>query len=120
MDADATYLLGFTYASQGRSPLGIGYMERGVQMAPGRARLWVGLGTRYREVGRRRDAETAYLRAVAVDHGDVEARIVLAAFLLDEGQAARAVEVAEAALQLEPANARVKDLVARARAALRS
>jgi spermidine synthase len=117
MDADATYLLGFAYASQGRSPLGIGYMERSVEMAPRRAPFWVGLGNRYREVGRRRDAETAYLRAIAVDPRQVEAHIALGDFVLDEGQAVRALEVAEAALRLEPANARAKDLVGRAGAA---
>jgi spermidine synthase len=119
MDAEATYLLGFAYASQGRSPLGLGYMERSVQMAPGRAPLWVGLGNRYREVGRRRDAETAYLRAIAVDPRQVEARIALAEFVLEGGQAVRALEAAEAALRLEPANVRAKKLVARARAAVR-
>lgn len=118
MDAEATYLLGFAYASQGRSLLGIGYIERSAQMAPRRAPFWVGLGHRYREVGRRRDAETAYLRAIAVDPRQVEARIALATFALDEGQALRALEVAEAALRLEPANARAKDLVVRARAAV--
>jgi tetratricopeptide (TPR) repeat protein len=119
MDAEATYMLGFAYASQGRTPLGIAYMERSVQMAPRRAPLWVGLGNRYREVGRRRDAETAYLRAIEVEPRQVEARIALAAFVLDEGQAVRALEVAEAALRLEPANTRAKDLVATARAAVR-
>lgn len=119
LDAVATYLLGFAYASQGRSPQGVTYMERSVQMAPGRAPLWVGLGHRYRELGRRSDAETAFVRAVAVDPSDVQARLALAAFLLDEGQAARALDIAQAALRHEPDNAGVKDLVARARAAAR-
>ncbi|HMH51853.1 MAG TPA: fused MFS/spermidine synthase [Candidatus Acidoferrum sp.] len=119
LDAVATYLLGFAYASQGRSPQGVTYMERSVQMAPGRAPLWVGLGHRYRELGRRSDAETAFVRAVAVDPADVQARLALAAFLLDEGQAARALDIAQAALRHEPDNAGVKDLVARARAAAR-
>ncbi|MGH7313912.1 MAG: fused MFS/spermidine synthase, partial [Candidatus Rokuibacteriota bacterium] len=119
MDAEATYLLGFAYASQGRALLGIEYMEHSVQMAPRRAPLWVGLGNRYREVGRRREAETAYLRAIAVDPMQVEARIALATVALNKGQAIRGLEVAEAALQLEPENSRAKDLVARARAAVR-
>jgi spermidine synthase len=119
MDAETTYLLGFAYASQGRVPLGIGYMERSVQMDPRRAPLWVGLGNRYREVGRKRDAEAAYLRAIAADPRQVEARIALAAFVLEEGQAVRALEVATAALNLEPTNGRARHLMARARAAVR-
>ena len=55
------YLLGVAYASQGRASLGIGYLERSVQLAPRHASHWVGLGHGYREVGRRRDAEAAYL-----------------------------------------------------------
>lgn len=119
MDAEATSLLGFAYASQGRLARGIAYMERGVQMAPQRAPLWVGLGTQYREIGRKGDAETAYLRAVAVDPKDVQARIVLATFLLQEGRADQALEVAGGALRLEPANARAQELVTRATAAAR-
>lgn len=117
LDAVGIYLLGFAYASQGRAPLGVTYMERSVQMAPGRAPLWVGLGHRYRELGRRSDAEAAFGRAVAVDPADLQARLTLAAFLLDDGQAARALDLAQAALRQEPDNAGVKDLVARARAA---
>src|SRR5262249_21136257 len=83
LDAMATSLLGFAYAAQGRAPLGIGYMERGVRMAPDRAPLWVGLAGRYREVGRKADAEAAFVRAVALDPRDVQAHIALAAFLLD-------------------------------------
>ncbi|MGH7308308.1 MAG: fused MFS/spermidine synthase [Candidatus Rokuibacteriota bacterium] len=118
LDAEATYLLGFTYASQGRLPLGIRYMERSAQMAPARAPIWVGLGHRYREAGRQREAEGAYLRAIAADSRQVEARIALAGLALEAGQARRALEVAEAALRLEPANARAGALVNRARAAV--
>jgi spermidine synthase len=120
MDAEATSLLGFAYASQGRLTLGIGYMERAVEMAPDRAPLWVGLGTRYREAGRAGDAERAYMRAVVVAPGDVEARIVLGAFLLDQRQNVRALQVAQAALRLAPDNGRAKDLLARATAAARN
>jgi Tfp pilus assembly protein PilF len=118
MDAELTYLLGFAYASQGRPRLGISYMERSVKMAPSRAPLWVGLGNRYREVGRRRDAEAAYLRAVTAEPKQVEARIALASLVLEEGHAVQALDVAEAALRIDPDNARVQDLIARARAAV--
>src|SRR5262245_53071070 len=119
MDAELSYLLGVAYASQGRPSLAIGYLERSVQMAPRRALHWVGLGHGYRELGRRRDAEAAYLQAIKIDPRQVESRLALAAFVLDEGHAVRALEVAQAALELDPANTRAKHLVARARAATR-
>jgi tetratricopeptide (TPR) repeat protein len=118
LDAEATYMLGFAYMSQGRSSLGIGYIERSVRMAPHRAPLWVGLGNRYREVGRKQEAEAAYQRALVADPRHVEALVALGAFVLDEGQAARAIEVAETALRLEPANRHATHLMVRARAAL--
>ncbi|HET9492154.1 MAG TPA: fused MFS/spermidine synthase [Methylomirabilota bacterium] len=88
MDAEATSLLGFAYASQGRVPLGIEYMERSVQMAPGQAPLWVELGHRYREVGRRAEAEAAYRHALAIDPQQVQARRALGQLVGDAGQAA--------------------------------
>jgi uncharacterized protein (TIGR02996 family) len=116
LDAMSTYLLGFGYASQRRLGRGIEYMERSVRMAPDRAPLWAGLAARYREAGRTAEAEAAYLRAVAAAPADVQARLALAAFLLDHGQAGRALDSAEAALRLAPGDAHVSDLVARARA----
>jgi spermidine synthase len=90
-DAEAAYLLGFAYASQGRVPLGIEHMERAVQMGPGQAPLWVGLGHRYREVGRRAEAEAAYRRALAIDPGQVQARRALGQLV--GSAAAQAAEV---------------------------
>jgi Flp pilus assembly protein TadD len=88
MDAETTSLLGFAYASQGRVPLGIEYMERSVQMAPGQAPLWVGLGHRYLEVGRRAEAEAAYRHALAIDPQQLQARRALGQLIGDAGQAA--------------------------------
>lgn len=115
MDADATYLLGFAYASLGRPALGIPYMERSTQMAPGRAAFHVGLANQYRDAGRRREAAAAYQRAIAVDPGQVEARVALGELRLEDGQVREALDLANAALRIDPANERAKTLVARAR-----
>jgi cytochrome c-type biogenesis protein CcmH/NrfG len=66
-------------------------MERAVQMGPGQAPLWVGLGHRYREVGRRAEAEAAYRRALAIDPGQVQARRALGQLV--GSAAAQAAEV---------------------------
>jgi len=115
MDADATYLLGFAYASLGRAAIGIPYMERSIQMAPGRAAFHVGLGNQYREAGRRQEAATAYQRAIVLDPGQVEARVALGELRLEDGQAREALDLAAAALRIDPANERAKALAARAR-----
>ncbi len=115
MDADATYLLGFAYASLGRSALGIPLMERSVQMAPTRAAFHVGLANQYREAGRRKDAEIAYQRAVALDPAQVEARVALGEMRLEDGQAREALELATAALRVDPNSERAKALAGRAR-----
>ncbi len=118
VDADATYLLGFAHASLGRPRTGIPFMERSVVMAPGRAAFAVGLGNQYRVVGRAAEAEAVYLRAIAVDSRQVEARVALGELLLERGDAARALALAEAALAIEPSDARAKALAARARSSM--
>ncbi len=119
LDADATYLLGFAYASFGRPRLGIPFMERSVEMAPHRAAFVVGLANQYRQVGCVADAEAAYLKAIALDPQQVEARVALGELLLEYGQAPRALALAEAALAISPSDARAKALVARAKPAVR-
>jgi spermidine synthase len=115
LDADATYLIGFAYASLGRPKLGIPYMERSTAMATQRAAFFVGLANQYREVGRVRDAEAAYGRALALEPGNVEALVALGEVLLDEGQAGRALALAQRALRLAPNDPRAGALAARAR-----
>ena len=115
MDPDATYLLGFAYASLGRPALGIPYMERSIQMAPGRGAFHVGLANQYRDAGRRREAAAAYQRAIAVDPGQVEARVALGELRLEDGQVREALDLATAALRIDPAHERAKTLAARAR-----
>ena len=115
LDADATYLLGFAYASLGQSRRGIPHMERSTRMAPDRPAFHIGLANQYREVDRPRDAEDAYGRALALDPNNVEALTALGEVLLDAGQASRAAALAERALRLAPDDARARALLANAR-----
>ncbi len=115
LDADATYLLGFAYASLGRPKLGIPYMERSTRMAPDRPAFFIGLANQYREVGRPRDAEEAYTHALALEPASLEALTALGEVLLDAGQAARALELAGRALRLAPSDARAQALAAKAK-----
>jgi tetratricopeptide (TPR) repeat protein len=119
LDADATYLFGFAYASIGQVRHGIPYMERSVAMAPDRPAFRVGLANQYREAGRLRDAEEAYRRALALDPQHVEALTALGEVLLGAGQVRDALALAERASRLAPADARVRALLEKARAALR-
>ncbi|MBI3998960.1 MAG: fused MFS/spermidine synthase, partial [Armatimonadetes bacterium] len=116
LDADATYLIGFAYASLGRPALGIPFMERAVNMAPDHAPFHVGLANQYREAGRHREAAAAYQRAIALDPTQVEARVALGEMLLEQGDARRALELAASALRLEPGNERARRLAQEARA----
>lgn len=119
VDADATYLLGFAHASLGRPRTAIPFMERSTVMAPGRAAFAVGLGNQYRAAGRTAEAETVYLRAIALDPRQVEARVALGEITLERGDAARALALAEAALAIEPSHARAQALAASARGGMK-
>ncbi|MGQ0568910.1 MAG: fused MFS/spermidine synthase [Armatimonadota bacterium] len=114
LDADGTYLLGFAYASLGQPRRGIPHMERSTRMAPDRPAFFIGLANQYREVGRPRDAEDAYGRALALDPNNVEALTALGEVLLEAGRADRALRYAERALRLAPSDERAKALAAKA------
>ncbi|MDR7522300.1 MAG: fused MFS/spermidine synthase [Armatimonadota bacterium] len=117
LDADATYLMGFAYASLGRPTVGIPYMERSTAMAPDRPAFFVGLAHQYRAVGRPRDAEDAYRRALALDPDHVEALVSLGEILLEAGRPAQALAYAQRALRIAPADERAQALAERARQA---
>jgi spermidine synthase len=115
LDADATYLLGFAYASLSQVARGIPYMERSVRMAPNRPAFRVGLANQYREVGRTRDAEREYRRAIALDPAQVEALTALAEMLVDAQQYDEALVFAERALRAAPTDERALRVADRAK-----
>jgi tetratricopeptide (TPR) repeat protein len=113
LDAEATYLLGFAYASLGRPQLGITYMERSTKMAPDHPEVLVGLANQYRQAGRLAEAQAAYEKALNQDLNNIEALLSLGEIRLDAGQIEWTRLLAERALRLEPQNARAHALVDR-------
>jgi spermidine synthase len=116
LDADATYLLGFAYASLSQAARGIPYMEQSIRMAPDRPAFRVGVANQYREIGRPRDAEREYRRAIALAPAYVEALTALAEVLVDAGQYDEALGFAQRALRAAPADERARRVAERAKA----
>jgi tetratricopeptide (TPR) repeat protein len=111
LDADGTYLLGFSYASLGRPDQAISFMKRSTTMAPNRAMFYVGLGNEYRAAGRVQDADAALQRAVTLDLNNLEALLSLGEIRFEEGQLEWTRVLADRALRLAPQDARVHALI---------
>ena len=86
LDAEGAYLLGFAYASVGRSDLAIPYMERSTHLAPKDPAFFVGLANEYRSVGRLAEAANAYERALEIDLNNVDALVSLGEIRFEQGQ----------------------------------
>jgi len=119
LDADGTYLLGFAYASLGRSDLAITYMKRSTTMAPNSPMFLVGLGNQYRLAGRVGEADATFERALSLDINNVEALLSLGEIRLDEGQLEWTRALSNRALELAPQDARVHALIGKLQAAER-
>ena len=102
MDARATYLLGFGYASLGRTDQAIASMEESTRRDPQNPRYLVGLGHQYRAKGLTGKAIVVYRRALRLAPGETEAAVELAALLRDAGETTQAEEVLRQALQAAP------------------
>ncbi len=102
LDARATYLLGFGYASLGRTDLAIKLMEQSVAADPKNAKYWIGLANQYRVRAMEARAMEAYRNALALTPGDAEAAVKLAALLRGKGDNASAEQVLRAGLLASP------------------
>lgn len=78
-------------------------LQRALKAAPADSDLWGDLGLLQDERGAEREAEAAYLRAIALDPEDPVARANYATLLLDMSRVAEARAQAEAALAADPA-----------------
>lgn len=76
--------------------------SRGVALAPGNAQLWGGLGLVQDERDARREAETAFKQAIALDPDDPVAYANYANLLLDQSRVDEAGKLIETSLRLDP------------------
>ena len=114
LDARAAYLLGFAYASLGRTSLAISTMEAAVRAAPKVAPYHVGLANQYLQAGRRREARQAYEAALRVDPGHSEALLALGTMNAQEGDADTALQYYRRAVDAAPDLVEARILLANA------
>jgi spermidine synthase len=119
LDAEGAYLLGFAYASAGRSDMALPYMERSTHLAPKNSVLFVGLANEYRSAGKLTDAARTYERALELDINNVEALVSLGEIRFEQGQLDWTRVLASRALKLAPENVRVHALVDKVQAVSR-
>jgi len=113
LDSRGLYLLGFAYASIGRTDPAIRLMEQSVEAPGAEAKFFVGLGNQYRARGLTGKAAAAYERALAMTPSENEASLQLAELARTQGDEATARQILLAAL------GRVRDDPALAEAAAR-
>ncbi len=102
LDARAAYLLGFGYASLGRTDLAIDLMRQGIRGDPTNPRYLVGLAHQYRATGRPDQAAVLYRRALGLAPAEAEAALALAALLRDQREDGLAEGVLRRALRASP------------------
>ncbi|MEE8118167.1 MAG: tetratricopeptide repeat protein, partial [Gammaproteobacteria bacterium] len=89
----------------------IAYAERAVELAPGKARYLSQLALTYSRVGRQKDAEKTWIKAVEVDSDFARAHVSLARILLDDERHDEAWVHLKKAESLAPENAGLQDLI---------
>ncbi|HEV8340537.1 MAG TPA: fused MFS/spermidine synthase [bacterium] len=102
LDARAAYLLGFGYASLGRTDLAINLMSQGVRRDPRNAKYLIGLAHQYRGRGQGDRAAALFRRALGIAPAEAEAALALAALLREQREEGAAAEVLRAALSASP------------------
>src|SRR6185369_2769081 len=98
LDSRGLYLLGFAYASIGRTDPAIRLMEQSVEAPGAEAKFFVGLGNQYRARGLTGKAAAAYERALAMTPSENEASLQLAELARTQGDDATARQILLAAL----------------------
>jgi spermidine synthase len=102
LDGRAAYLLGFGYASLGRTDLAIDLMNQSIRRDPANPRYLIGLAHQYRAKGRGDQAAALYRRALGIAPGEAEAALALAALLREQREDRPAEEVLRGALRASP------------------
>lgn len=99
-DARAKYLLGFGYASIGRTDAAIRLMEQSLEAPNPEAKFFVGLGNQYRAKGSDGKAIAVYAGALERDPAEAEASLQMAELLRARGDDVGAERALRAALAL--------------------
>jgi tetratricopeptide (TPR) repeat protein len=105
-DADALYYLGRLYFSTDNIPAALQTFQKTIALDPTSVRTYNYLGQTYEGLGRRADAEKAYLRAIELNK-DQEKKSEwpdynLAVLYLDDGRTADSIAAFRRALQINP------------------
>lgn len=104
------YLRGVDLYAQNDFPMAIKMLEKSAELYPDYALTWAHLGRSYTATAsfkfggaeQYRKAETAYQKALALDAGNLQARIFMANFLTDTGKAEASVPLLREALKANP------------------
>jgi tetratricopeptide (TPR) repeat protein len=90
---------GLQEKSKGKNDEAIKYFQEAVKIAPGFYQAHNELGVMYRQVGRREDAEAAFLRAHDLNASTADPLINLTSLYIEENNAERAVDTGEKAVK---------------------
>jgi type II protein arginine methyltransferase len=101
---EALTLLGQSLAAMGDLPSAGHYLNRAVELDPGRARPYLHLGEVNNRIGRTREALRCFRRAVQLEPGDVDILNTCAVALWGIGQFDEANRLLQRALEIEPEN----------------
>lgn len=111
--ADALHLLGVLHDQQGRHAEGIALIRRAIAALPEAAAFHDSLGTALLAAGDRTAAEAAYRQALVLDGNFVQSHVNLARLLIAAKRGEAALPHLATAVQLKPADAALRDLIAR-------
>jgi tetratricopeptide (TPR) repeat protein len=117
-DADALYYLGRLYFSTGNIPAALDTFQKIIAIDPSSVRVYNQLGQSYEALGRRENAEKAYLKAIELEREQPKKSewpdYNLGVLYLDDGRTADSIAAFRRALEVNPAfpDAKIKLAVA--------